>query len=328
LTSPSAVSDRPETREADARRRWYAHGWNTSLSWKLILRITPRLPRFVLAPLHHLTSLTFFIFMPRERAAVRRNLRRVTGKSGLANLRLAYRLFWNFSRFMVAYAEMKDLELGQVRERLMEADEVEASTRGLLKGGRGLIVVTMHLGHWDLGIKLLTVYDVPVHVVMLNRDPETVTRYADEARRMPGTRVHQMGDPLLAVELMLALRRGELVALQGDRPVGENVLATPFFGSPAPLPTGPVQLAMASGAPVMPAFILLDRGRHFRLMVQPPLHFERPQAGQEQRSLAEGMQRLARVMESAASRFPDQWFNFYDIWPQEKATGRDMAEGP
>jgi hypothetical protein len=122
LTFPFATFERPRPGEKRAGRRWYHHGWNTPLSWELILRIPPRLPRFLLAPLHHLTSLIFFICTPRERGAVRRNLRRVTGKTGLANLRLAYRLFWNFSRFLVAYAEIKDLDLERFRRRRCGGD--------------------------------------------------------------------------------------------------------------------------------------------------------------------------------------------------------------
>ncbi len=323
MTSSSAVSERTEP-----RRRWYRHRWNTPLSWELILRITPRLPRFLLTPLHHATSLLFFLCMPRERAAARRNLGRVTGRSGLASFRLAYRLFWNFSRFLVAYSEMRDLALDRFRSRLSQADEVEEGLHRLLAEGRGIIIMTMHLGHWDLGLKHLTAFGRPVHAVMLSEDPEEITRYADEARRSPGLRVHQTGgDPLLAVELMLALKRGEIVAVQVDRPAGRNVLSTPLFGAPAPLPTGPVQLAMATGAPLVPAFVLLDHGNRFRTLLLPPLRLEAPRAGEEDQALREGMQRMARVMESVVSQYPDQWFNFYDVWPPPEAPAPGTAGG-
>ena len=179
---------------------------------------------------------------------MRRNLRRVTGEKGLSGLRLAYRLFWNFSRYLVAYAEMKDLSLGQFRHRLSGVEEVEEGARRLLEEEKGLIIATMHLGHWDLGLRLLSSFRRPIHVVMLREEPAEVARHADEARRIPGMVVHPLGDdPLLALELLLALKRGELVAVQADRPVGKNVLEVPLFGSPALLPTGPVRLAMASG---------------------------------------------------------------------------------
>lgn len=303
------------TQTGAAAQRWSTHGWNRPLSWELILRITPGLPRFILIPLHHATSMICFACMPRERAAARRNLGRITGSTGLANMRLAYRLFFNFSRFMVAYTEMSGLVPAQFRHRLIGVERTERAMKELLSEGRGAVVLTMHIGQWDLGLKLLTHFGYPVHVVMTREEPEKVTRYASDARAGPNLRVHETGSsPLLAVELAAALRRGEVVAVQADRAVGSGLMATPFFGSEVPLPTGPVLLAMATGAPVLPAFILLERGRRYRVTTMEPLRFQRHRGVPPDSMVREAMGRVARVMESVVSRHPDQWFNFYDVW--------------
>jgi len=297
--------------------RWYSHGWNRPLSWELVLRITPRLPRFVLVPLHHVTTLICLLGMPAERAAARRNLRRVTGTTGRAGLRLCYRLFHNFSRFIVAYGEMRDLSVDDFHGRLIEVQRTEKTIRELLQERRGMILATMHLGQWDLGLKLLSRFDVPVHVVMRSEDAREVTRYADEARSWAGLRVHHSGDSrLLAVQLMMALKRGEVVAIQLDRPVGHNVMRMSFFGASTDLPTGPVQLAMATGAPLLPVFVLLDRGNRFRLLALPPMRFDRGSAQDAEQATEAAMRRVVEVMESVVSRYPDQWFNFYDVWPE------------
>jgi KDO2-lipid IV(A) lauroyltransferase len=314
LDTEAAFSSTPPAREDAARGRWYDHGFNTPLSWELILSITPRLPRFILAPLHHVTSLIFFFFLGRERAAARKNLARITGKKGLAGWLLTYRLFYNFSRFMVAYTDIRRLDLAAFRRRVVTGDS-EAVVADLLGEGKGLIIATAHLGHWDLGLKLLPIYRVPVHVVMLHEDPAEVTRYAQEARQNPHLRVHRMGSsPMLALELMLALRRGEIVAVQTDRPVGDNVMSVPFFGAPAFLPTGPVELAMATGAPILPVFILLDRARHYRILTLPPLRFERRGMQTPPVSLPLAMASIAGMLETVIRPHADQWFNFYDVW--------------
>src|SRR5262245_47229742 len=110
----TASDARGRERPDASARRWYAHGWNRPLSWEMILSITPWLPRFVLVPLHHVTTMLFFVLMPKERAAARRNLRRITGVTGFSGLRLAYRLFHNFSRFMVAYTEVRELDMTRI----------------------------------------------------------------------------------------------------------------------------------------------------------------------------------------------------------------------
>ena len=316
MHTPTTLTESTAPRERSTRQRWYFHRFNTPLVWKLILRIPPRLPRFMLAPLHHASSLFCFACMRRERAAARRNLRRITGKRGWSNLLVAYRLFLNFSRFMVAYTEIRRLRFDDFRGRVLGIEETERTTEKLLREGNGLIIVTAHLGHWDLGLKLLPLYGLPVHVVMLSEDPAEVTRFAEEARDNPGLRVHQMGStPLLAVELMLALKRGEMVAVQADRPVGQNHLWVPLFGEPTPLPTGPVELAMATGAPVLPVFIVLETGGRYRILAREPMRFRREEGGQEGEALRAAMGRMASMMESVIARYPDQWFNFYDVWP-------------
>ena len=314
MDTPTTLTPTAVPRERPARKRWYFHPFNTPLSWELILRITPRLPLFILFPLHHFTSLLFFACMPKERRAVRRNLQRITGKTGLANFRLTYGLFHNFSRFMVAYTEIRHLEMERFRQRIV-ADNSETLIRTLLAEEKGLIIATAHLGHWDLGLKLLQICDRPVHAVMLSQDPVEVTRYADEARQNPHLRVHQMGStPLLAVELMLALKRGEIVAIQTDRPVGQSVMSVPLFGAPTLLPTGPVELASATGAPILPVFILLDRSRRYRILTREPMRFQRSGSEAPEASMRSAMARMSAMLESVIVHYPDQWFNFYDVW--------------
>ena len=311
----SAQPDTAATSGSSPRPRWHRHGFNRPLSWELILRITPRLPRFVLVPLHHATTLVCMACMPRERAAARRNLERVTGARGLSALRLRYRLFLNFSRFMVTYAEMLDRGAGALEERLIDESDTEGTIRSLLAEGRGLILATMHMGQWDLGLRLLERFDVPVHVVMLTEDEREVRRYAEAARAWKRLEVHQMGrSPLLAVQLAAALNRGEVVAVQIDRPVGPNVMRVELFGAATTLPTGPAILGLVTGAPVLPVFVLFDRGKSFRLVFLQPLRFERGAEPAGKPRLEHAMRRLVEVMEEIVSRYPDQWFSFYDVW--------------
>jgi Kdo2-lipid IVA lauroyltransferase/acyltransferase len=325
LESPSTLAEAAPAAHK-AHRRWYSHGFNTPLAWGLIHRVTPRLPRWILVPLHHATSLLFFLILRRERSAARANLRRIAGKTGFANLRLTYRLFYNFSRFMVAYTEIPTLERLDFRKRIDGAEETERLTLQKIAEGKGVIIATAHLGHWDLGLKFLPMLGVPVHVVILDENASEVARYVEKVRDNPNLRIHRMGTtPMLALELMLALKRGEIVAIQVDRAAGQSVMSVPFFGDPAPLPTGPVELAIASGAPVLPVFIVFDRGDRYRILTMESMVFEKD-AARPQEQLGQAMCRMAGMLESAIRRYPDQWFSFYDVWlPAPGVTERPHA---
>ncbi len=319
VTPPGYHPESPAPAAA-GRPRWYTHGWNRPISWELVLGITPWLPRILLSPARHVVSFACFVCMPRERAAARRNLARVTGRGGLGTLLLAYRLFHNFSRFMISYGGLGSFDPEAEPGRLLGVDETERIIRQVIDEGRGVVIVTMHVGHWDLGLRLLTRHGLPVHVVMLSEESDEVSRYANEARALPNLTVHRMGSsPLLAVELMTALKRGEIVAVQADRPVGGNVMPTRLFGAETPLPTGPAQLAMATGAPVLPLFVLFETGGRYQLLAMSPMRFERGRGDGAKAALAAAMKHVAGMMESVLSRYPDQWFNFYDVWPVARA---------
>src|SRR5437867_5724858 len=79
--------------------RWYTHRWNREISWRLILGIIPKIPLPLRPPVHLLATSVFFLAMPAERAAARRNLERVTGKKGISSLMATFSLFYNFSKF-------------------------------------------------------------------------------------------------------------------------------------------------------------------------------------------------------------------------------------
>jgi predicted LPLAT superfamily acyltransferase len=114
--------------------------------------------------------------------------------------------------------------------------------------------------------------------------------------------------PLISVELVGALRRGDIVAFQVDRATGQRGdCRVPFFGAPAPFPLGPFVLAAAAGVPVLPAFCILEPLGDYRLYVEPAFAVTR---GEEARGLGQAVGLLERYVAAHA----EQWFNFFDVW--------------
>jgi predicted LPLAT superfamily acyltransferase len=110
------------------------------------------------------------------------------------------------------------------------------------------------------------------------------------------------------VSLVSALRRGELVALQGDRALGtRGDTLVDFFGAPAAFPIGPFVLARAASVPVLPAFCLLAADRRYTVVMTEPIR-----VGAD--GDAGALRRWVGVLESMVRRAPEQWFNFYDVW--------------
>jgi predicted LPLAT superfamily acyltransferase len=106
----------------------------------------------------------------------------------------------------------------------------------------------------------------------------------------------------------MALRRGEVVALQADRVMGHRSdMWLPFFGVPAGFPSSPFALAAAAQVPVLPCFCLLRPDWQYDIWVETPII---PVRCQEESAL----RHMVQVLERYITMAPEQWFNFYDVW--------------
>ena len=292
---------------APPRGRWYAHQYNRTRYYRLAATAAPRLPRALRMWLAGRLAGALRARFPEERAAVRRNLMRIHPEREPAWLdRAVDRVF---ERFAVCFADLLSLNRGPRSGlwRHVKGIEDQGPTRAVLAGGRGCVSVTAHLGNWELAGRLLTVLGRPVHVVMAPEvDPAVEALLARGGSA--GVRFVRLTSPVVGVELAAALRRGDVVAFQFDRPIGgRGDAAVPFFGAPAVFPLGPFVLAAAAGVPVVPAFCVLEPSGIYGLHVEPALTVFR---GSEDETLRTAVTILERYVRA----YWDQWFNFYDVW--------------
>lgn len=179
-------------------------------------------------------------------------------------------------------------------------------------------MVTAHLGMYEVGSMLpASEEDRHVHLV---REPEVDPRAQEFIRAsvaaVESTRytMHfQNADPLQGMVLLEALRRGEIVAMQADRPrAGAKVIAATLFGRAIDLPAGPAALARTARVPVLPVFAIREGWRRYRVILCPPIEVAR--SPDRARDLADAVGRIAREVEGAIRRAPHQWFCFRSIW--------------
>jgi lauroyl/myristoyl acyltransferase len=296
--------------------RWYTHGWNRDLSWRLIHAIIPKIPRVLRPPIHVVTTIICYLGMPRERRAVRRNLERVTRRQGLPAHLLAFRLFYNFSKFMVGYTDLVRMRPETMPRFIEGGDDARRRIESLLAEGKGLIGLTIHLGNWEMGLAHLAGIGSPVNVVLRPEDSDAAP-FEEEARRRAGVRIVSAGESAWnALDLLLSLRRGEIVAIQGDRPFGSVHQRARLFDAPVDLPAGPFLLAQASGAPIL-AVCAAIRG-HFRcrIIVDGPIR-----VGQGADDVRVAVESFARILERFVAAYPTQWFNFYEVWERVEGEG-------
>ncbi len=183
-----------------------------------------------------------------------------------------------------------------------------------LDGGRGAILVTCHLGNWEVAAAELAASGYPLTVVtgeQLGRLAPAVRR--DKARR--GIAVVRPVDGMRSLYRQLASNR--IIALLIDGDVFQQGNPVDFLGAPAHLPWGAVRLARATGAALLPATMRRVAPAEFHASIHAPV---KPGADS-----ASAMRQLLAPLETAIAADPTQWCLFRPLWsaaPERHTRGR------
>jgi KDO2-lipid IV(A) lauroyltransferase len=187
--------------------------------------------------------------------------------------------------------------------------------------GKGVLIVTGHLGAWELSSYYHSLMGHPMSMVIRRLDNARVDRLVNDIRCLHGNRVLHKDD--FARGLLGAVRQGETVGILMDTnmtpPQGAFV---PFFGHMACTASGMARVALKTGATVLPGFMLWEEGEQ-----RYALHFGEAidvvSTGNDERDVLENTARFTAVIESWVQRYPDQW-----LWVHRRWKTRPEGEPP
>ncbi len=179
--------------------------------------------------------------------------------------------------------------------------------------GLGVIVVTGHLGPYELAGAWLAHKGYPAHAMAEVLDAETnaalaLYREATGMKLIPrsaGVR------PLIRL-----LRDKQLIILVADRVVGDGAegLQVPFGSGLRAIPTGPAALALATGAPIVVGHITTRHSSPPQYLVQIHPAIVVTGSGDGRRDRDALTRRVGEELSAAAQAYPDQWFVFQPHW--------------
>jgi KDO2-lipid IV(A) lauroyltransferase len=260
---------------------------------------------------HLIAALTFALNTERRRASVR-NMERVLGTDRFTAHWAALRMYSEF-----AFCTSETMENHSPRAVPMRIDAPpEDAVLDAIAAGHGAVVVTGHIGSWDIAAKGLRDKECQVHVVMGRELDPATQEFVEEARARSGVNVILSDASVFSsLGLVRALQRNEIVAIQLDRAARAGGVRTlPFLGAPAPFPSGPFVLARLAGAPVIPVFAPRIGRRHYGLHIGRPV--EVPRAARDPLVLDRVMLEVVAQLEAVVRRYPWQWFQFQHFWPE------------
>jgi len=218
----------------------------------------------------------------------------------------------NLGRMAAEFCHLPRLNPTNVSEVVTFGDRA-AWERALARADqRGAVILTAHFGNWEL---LAYVHALLGHPITLVHRPMHNPVFDDAITRIrsaPGTRA--IRKKAAAKEALRALKqRGILVIPSDQNQTASYGVFVDFFGTPACTTPGVARLAMLTGAPVFPVFLVRDgeSGRH-RVEILPEV--EMVQTGDREADIRANTQRCSTVVEDMIRRYPEQWIWFHKRW--------------
>jgi len=252
----------------------------------------------------------YWHFHRRSRATLLANLRQVLGPQAdeATVQRTARTGFRHFAYGVADFFRLPRL-LDEGLDQLIASVTGEEYLRNAMAAGRGAILMTAHMGPWEAGGAWLASQGIPMTGVALPHLSPQVERFFLSQRQRSGYRTVPLGSA--ARELLRALKRGEMIVLAADRNFTEFGTWAEFFGRPALMPDGHVRIALRTGAPILPAFVLRNEDLRARVIIEPPITLQK---GRD--DVISGIHRCLQILERYIRRWPEQWMAFNRIWPE------------
>lgn len=221
---------------------------------------------------------------------------------------IAKRVFENLARNAVELVNFPKINKDNIDE-LVEFRNREILDKELRKGN-GVIVLTAHFGNWELLSGTLRIKDYAGVAIGRRIYFDKYDKYLNSLRKIQDVNIIYRDESPRKV--LKVLKSNGIVGILADQDVDsvEGVFVN-FFNAPAYTPIGPVALAKASGASIVPLFIIREGARHI-LTVEKPI--ELVETEDKSADMVNNTQAWSRIVESYIRRYPDHWVWVHRRW--------------
>ncbi|HLZ13095.1 MAG TPA: lysophospholipid acyltransferase family protein [Candidatus Acidoferrum sp.] len=290
-----------------------------ALAW-LLVKFIGVLPRRLARGIASATVRILLWMLPRLR------------KIAMFNLRLAFPDWTDARREqtlreMARYLAWQAVEFARFpkynRGNIERAIEIEGHENFLAaqRKGKGVLILTGHIGAWELSSFAHAVYGYPMHYLARPLDNARLDAFVNRFRCLSGNRPIYKNESARAV--LKTLHGGGIVGILADQnTLPEEGAFVEFFGKDACTTTGIARLALHTGAAVVPGYAYWDAPEgKYKLRFDPAV--EIAETGDAERDVVENTRRFARIIENIIRKFPEQW-----VWVHARWKTRPKGEPP
>ena len=284
--------------------------------WLIGTNLTHRLPVRFVYKLAKITGKIVFVLWVRGRKNMLANYEQVLPNATESERRkIARQSLENYYCYVTDFARLPNLPPQLIESMLAKDEHFEAIDQGL-EQGRGVIVVVMHFGNWDLGASSAALKGYPITVLAETFSDRHLDKLIVSAREKLGVKVTKIEGT--APSIIRDLRNNRLLAILIDRPMqkGEGVRVK-FFGRNLEVPAGPARLALRTGAAIVNVAFPKLRPNDLGISILSTVVLNQEEGTDHKDEGA--VQRLTQAIMDEHEKFirlhPTQWYMFRRMWP-------------
>jgi uncharacterized protein len=279
--------------------------------WRLGMAIVRILPAFCLNAICLCVAEVYYRINWKRREVVIHNLLPAMGGDRRAVQRKARQVFRNMALKLV---DLWRFESGMLEPAWLNEQKDWKLFEAVRARGQGVLLITPHLGNWELGGLLLIHHGYKL-LVLTQPEPDGLTELRKASRANWGIETLVVGhDGFAFVEIIKRLQAGENVALLIDRPPTSSAVMVELFGRPFQASVAAAELARASGCALVGVTIVRN-GNSYAAHVLPEISYDRRALGSRE-TRRELTQKILRAFEPEIRQHLDQWYHFVPIWPK------------
>ncbi len=284
--------------------------------WRGALAVTRWMPEFLLQKLALLLATVYQLLNKDRREIVFQNLLPALSYDREAASKTASHLY---RQFALKLLDLWNYENGRPAPIEVRNEHVFAQLQAAHQRGQGVLLVTPHLGNWEIGGQLMKDRGIPLLAITQAEPGPGFTELRSASRARWGIETLTIGQDAFAfVEVIRRLQEGALVALLMDRPAPASAVIVELFGREFPASIAAAELARASGCAIFCASITRGREKYVANLMT-GIDYDRRALGNRE-ARRELTQQIMKIFEPEIRDHLDQWFHFVPIWPEQMAS--------
>ena len=293
---------------------WQGKSKGTPLGYRIFVWV---LKTFGVLPAYFLLRfvvLYYFFFSYKASRQIYSIYRRKLGYSRATSLNKLYKNYYLLGQGIID----KVVLMSGIKNNFSFDFDGEENLLNIAAMQKGGILLSAHLGNWDVAGHLFTRLHTRINIVMYDGEHEKIKEYLEGVTGKRNVNIIVIKNDLSHIYAISdAFEKNELVCMHADRFIeGNKTLTTRFLGEEARFPMGPFLLASTFKVPVSFVFAVKESKLHYHLFASPVIDY----TGISKDALMQQMLNdFAAEMEYKTKKYPEQWFNYYDFWEHKEA---------